>query len=169
MWSFKPMRQYALLAALLFVPALSACSSFQPVYSDQVAAPSITALAFSKPAGRLEQIVQQELALRFETTDSETAPLASVSVQTNGSAPFLTGAAGPGTFTKAGATATITITPRDNSGAKPFQITRSAEAGYTTSGQVLTDRAAANEALERAARSAAESLRLALLGALSRG
>jgi hypothetical protein len=163
------MRQIALIAALLFVPALSACSSFQPVYSGQIAEPSLTALAFTNPAGRLEQIVQQELALRFETTDSKTAPLATVAVQTSGSSPFLTSNTGSGTFSKAGATATITITSRDGSGAKPFQITRSAEAGYTTTGQVLADRAAANEALERAAKSAAESLRLALLGALARG
>ncbi len=171
MWSFKPMRRYALFAALLAVPALSACSSFQPVYSSQagqMAEPTIIELAFAKPAGRLEQIVQQELALRFPTTTNPQAPLATISVQTIGGQSFLTASGGVLGQVKTGVTATITIKPRDGTKTEPFKITRSADTSYTTSGQVLADRAAANEALERAAKAAAESLRLALLGVLVR-
>lgn len=167
MWSSKALRFTLLGLALLAVPALAACTSLRPVYATpEHAAATSVAVAFAKPAGRLEQIVQQELALRFNTTDSPTAPLASVSVQAIGGTSFLTASAGPLGLGRTGVTATITVTPRDGSASMPFSITRSADTSYTTSGQVLADRAAANEALERAARAAAESLRLALLGVL---
>ena len=47
-------------------------------------------------------------------------------------------------------------------------ISRSATAQYTTNSQVLANVSAATEASERAARAAAESLRLAQLATLSR-
>jgi hypothetical protein len=64
-------------------------------------------------------------------------------------------------------TATLSVTPRDGSGA-PLSFTRMAIAEYTTSSQVLANTAAATDAQERATRAAAESLRLALLASLSR-
>jgi hypothetical protein len=67
------------------------------------------------------------------------------------------------------ATVTAVLNIPASEGAEALSFTRRASADYTTSGQVLADQAAATDAAERAARAAAESLRLALLAALSRG
>jgi len=64
--------------------ALGACSGFAPVYSGTLAEQPSLALAFAKPRNRLEQLVYQELALRFGSSDAETAPLATVSAQGEG-------------------------------------------------------------------------------------
>ena len=65
-------------------------------------------------------------------------------------------------------TATLTITRRDGSTVAPVVLTRTATAQYTTNSQVLASTTAVNEASERAAKAAAESLRLAILASLSR-
>jgi len=148
--------------------ALGACSGFTPVYSGTLAEQPSLALAFAKPRNRLEQLVYQELALRFGSSDAETAPLATVSAQGSSGALGLSSTANPNKLSRMTVTAQLTITQRDGSSAAPIVLTRQASADYTTSGQVLADTAAGNEAAERAARAAAESLRLALLAALSR-
>ena len=65
-------------------------------------------------------------------------------------------------------TARLTITRRDGSAAAPIVLTRMATAGYQVGAQIINDQASFTEASERAARSAAESLRLAVLAALMR-
>lgn len=152
---------------LVLAGALGACS-FSPVYSGTLASQPMLDLAYAKPTTRLEQVIYQELALRFGRSDSETAPLAKVSV----SAPALpigySSTANPNKAQRVTVTATLTVTRRDGTEGKPISFTRQASADYTTSSQVLADTAAANEASERAARAVAESLRLALLATLSR-
>ena len=49
-----------------------------------------------------------------------------------------------------------------------FSGSRSATADYTTDSQILSNRAAADDAVERAAHLLAESIRLTVLGALAK-
>jgi hypothetical protein len=147
--------------------AVTACS-FSPVYSGTLASQPMLNLAFAKPTTRLEQVVYQELALRFGSSDAATAPLATVSVTSAGSAVGLSATANPNKLYRVTVTATLTVARRDGTDTAPMRFTRQASAEYTTSGQVLADTAAANEAAERAAKAAAESLRLAMLASLSR-
>lgn len=167
-WS-KTMRSLALTATLLVSGALLGACSFQPVYSGALTSQPLLNLAYAKPANRLEQIVYQELSLRLGSSTSETAPLAQVSVSVGlGGIGGLTATGNPSAPSRATATATLTITQRDGSTTKPLVITRVAIAQYSTNSQVFANNTAATEAGERAAKSAAESLRLAVLAALSR-
>lgn len=161
------MRSVALAAILLGgATALGACS-FTPVYSGTLASQPNLELAYAKPTTRLEQIIYQELALRIGSSESVAAPLVMTTVATSSATIGMSATANPNKPYRATVRATLTITPRDGSG-KPMSFTREASAEYTTSGQVLADTAAATDAQERAARAAAESLRLAILAALSR-
>lgn len=156
----------ALIAAL--ATGLGACS-FSPVYSGVLAANPTLDIAFAKPASRLEQIIYQELSFRLGVSTAPTAPLAKISVTVSGPAVgLMTSTPGANTATQVTVSATLTLTQRSGD-APPVTITRRATADYTTNSQVLANTTAATEATERAARAAAESLRLALLATLSRG
>ena len=164
----KPWRRILFAGfALAMATALGACS-FTPVYSGTLASQPMLDLAYAKPASRLEQVIYQQLALRFGSSDAATAPLATVSAGSSAATVGLSVTANPNKLSRMTVTATLTITPRDGSATAPITFTRVASADYTTSGQVLADTAAAEEAAERAAKAAAESLRLAVLASLSR-
>ena len=166
-WS-SPMRRIAFAGLLLAAgTALGACS-FSPVHSGTLASQPMLNLAYAKPVTRLEQIIYQELALRFGSSDAETAPLASVTATSSAVGIGLSQTANPNKLNRVTVTATLTVSRRDGTAAEPVSFTRQASADYTTSSQVLADTSAANEAAERAAKAAAESLRLALLASLSR-
>ena len=160
-------RAMAVAGLACAVTTLGACS-FSPVYSGTLASQPMLNLAFAKPTTRLEQVVYQELALRFGSSNAPTAPLATVSVSSAAGGIGLSATTNPNKLYRAVVTATLTIARRDGTDAKPLSFTRQAAAEYTTSGQVLADTAAANEAAERAAKAVAESLRLAMLASLSR-
>ena len=160
-------RRIALAAILLGgATALGACS-FTPVYSGALASQPTLDLVYAKPTTRLEQIVYQELALRLGSSESATAPFVMATVATTTAAIGRSATANPNKPYRVTVTATLSVTPRDSSGA-PLSFTRMAIAEYTTSSQVLANTAAATDAQERATRAAAESLRLALLASLSR-
>jgi len=164
----NPLRRVIAAGLVLgLATALGACS-FTPVYSGASASLAMPNLAYAKPASRLEQIVYQDLALHFGRSEAATAPLAMVTVSSSSAAIGLSKTTNPNKPHRVTVTATLTMTSRDGSGAAPVAITRQATAEYTTSGQVLADTAAKDDAAERAARGAAESLRLALLAAQSR-
>ncbi len=166
-WSRRT-HHLALAAMLAASAALLGGCSFSPVYSGALADQSSLNLAYAKPTSRLEQIIYQDLALRLGRSEAETAPLVTVSAAASGGGlGFLTATANPSKPSRMTVTATATITARDGSDAKPLVITRRASAEYTTNSQVLADTTASIEAGERAARAAAESLRLAILAALS--
>ena len=165
---FRLVRPVALAGILLGAAvALGACS-FSPVYSGTLASQPMLNLAFAKPTTRLEQVIYQELSLRFGSSVAPTAPLATDTVAASSGAVCLSATANPNKLSILTVTASVTVTRRDGSDAAPITFTRQASAQYTTSGQVLADTAAGNEAAERAARAAAESLRLAMLASLSR-
>lgn len=167
-WS-KSLRRTAFIGlALGLAPVLGACS-FSPVYSGALASQPLLDLAYAKPNSRLEQVVYQELSLRFGSSELPTAPLATVSVSASAADMALSATANPNKPVEVTAIATLTITPRDGSNTPPMTFTRKATANYTRSGQVLADTAAIADANERAAKAAAESLRLAVLATLSRG
>lgn len=163
----RPLRAALFAAALSAVAVLGACS-FQPVYSGRLAETAHMPLAYAPPNSRLEQIIYQELAFRLGKSEQPTAPLVAVNVAASAKTPYLSVTVNPNKPYEATVTATLTITPRDGIGSKPVTLTRTAAAQYTASGQVLADAAAETEAQERAAKSVAESLRLAVLAALSR-
>lgn len=148
--------------------ALAGCT-LTPVYSSGRLADSPQLnLAYAKPGTRLAQIIYQDLALHFGSSDSPTAPLATVSVSVRTSGTALSRTVNPNKPAQATVTATLTIVGRDGSTTPPIRVTRFASAGYTTNSQVLADIEARREAEERAAAAAAESLRLAVLASLSR-
>lgn len=163
------LRRIAVAGLVLgLVPALGACS-FSPVYGGgSLASQPMLNLAYAKPATRVDQIIYQELALRFGSSEAETAPLVSVSAFTVSSTVGRSFTANPNKLARQTVTATLTLTRRDGSNTAPVTFTREASAEYTTSDQVQANTAAATEAEERAAKAAAESLRLALLASLSR-
>jgi len=164
----KPLRRIVFAGlALAMATALGACS-FTPVYSGTLAGQPLLELAYAKPSSRLEQVIYQELALRLGSSDAAAAPLAQVTVSSSAATIGLSATANPNKPQRVTVTATLTVTRRDGTAGRPLSFTRQASADYTTSGQVLADNAAAVEAGERAAKAAAESLRLALLASLSR-
>ncbi|MGV8833852.1 MAG: hypothetical protein ACOH2N_17930 [Devosia sp.] len=166
-WS-KALRRTGLAGFVLSVGvALGACS-FSPVYSGALAEHPGLNLAYAKPTTRLEQIVYQELSLRLGTSTAETAPLVTVTASSSAGDMMVTSTTNPAKPVEVTVTATLTITARDGSDTPPTIFTRTAAANYTRSGQVMADNAAGEEAAERAAKSAAESLRLGVLAALSR-
>ena len=164
----RTLRRAALYGMMLgSALALGGCS-FSPVYRGTLAAQPSFALAYAKPNSRLEQIVYQELALRLGSSESQSAPLATVAVIPMFSDTMLSQTANPNKPAEVTVSATLTITPRDGSGAVARTYTRRATASYTRNDQVLADRTAQDEAMERAAKAAAESLRLAVLAGHSR-
>ena len=167
MSSSRPARRLAIAGLILAMAgALTGCASFRPVYSGTLASQPELNLVYAKPNSRLEQVVYQELALRLGESDGPTAARASVFVAASPSDLSMSATVNPAKPLEVVVTAVLTITPSD--GSEAIRITRRATANYTRSGQVLADRAAAAEAAERAAKSAAESLRLAVLADLSR-
>lgn len=168
MSSSSPLRAI-LIAGLLagLATALGGCS-FSPVYSGALASQPLLELAYAKPTTRLEQVIYQELALRFGSSTAPTAPLATVTASVAGATIGLSATANPNKLSRVTVTATLTLAARNGSADEPRHFIRAASAEYTTSGQVLADNAAATDATERAAKAAAESLRLAVLAALSR-
>lgn len=154
------------LVALAGSIGLAGCT-LSPIYSGKVAERASVALAYAKPTSRLEQIIYQDLALRFGGTDSKTAPLVTVSASTSSRGTAMSQTGNPSKPHDVTVTARLTITPQSGEG-KAITLTRQATASYTTNSQVLADTEAASEASERAAHAAAESLRLAILAALAR-
>ena len=158
-------RKGLVLLAISGMLALAGCSSFRPVYGDYGIANERLEMSYGKPASRLDQVIHQEFVLRFGRTQNPDAPRLTVSTSSSGKALTRTSITKPATQAEITVSATATVTTAD--GRQVFSGTRRATAAYVSVGQVLADTEAANEAGERAAREAAEGLRLAILGALA--
>jgi LPS-assembly lipoprotein len=137
-----------------------------PLYGAGMEASRPTAFAYAEPNSRLEQIVYQELA-RSLGPNTPGAPLLSVSVGVGGIAGTRTANPGLKTNYQTLLTGNLTIVREgDKPSDKPLllmNISRQASAAYTTAGQVLADNTAGIEAVDRAAKELAESLRLSIL------
>lgn len=143
------------IVVFLLATILGACS-FQPIYGDKnLAQASSIAFNYAAPNSREEQIVYQTLALSFP--HSESAPHLKVFVAAWGGADFKSAGRGS-TTTSVSVTATATV-----AGKQVFRVNRAAEAQYTYISQTLNTLSARIDARERAAKSAAESIRLAIL------
>ncbi|WP_375451089.1 hypothetical protein [uncultured Devosia sp.] len=152
---------------LVGASALAACT-LSPVYSGRLAQSANLELAFADPTTRLSQIVYQELSFRFGQTDAATARLATISTGASASRLVDTETEDPNEAYEVTVTASVSIAQRNGSAAPPVALTRQATAGYEVGAQVLNDQSSYNAAAERAAKSAAESLRLAILATLVR-
>ncbi|MHA6732436.1 hypothetical protein [Devosia sp. A369] len=147
------------LSALFLAAAASlAACSFSPVYGGaNTPSASNIAFAYAAPSSRLEQVVYQRLGLSFRPSDD--APVMMATVSTGSQRGMMTSTSGP-----APRVANVTVTMNIlEDGKVIFTATRSASASYSTNNQVLANNQAVTDAQERAAVSAAESLRLAVL------
>jgi LPS-assembly lipoprotein len=155
------------LAFLAVLVVLAGCSGIRPLYGTDAVQPGHYAFHYAEPVSRLDQVVYRELRLRLGP-DSDTPDALKVTVATTagGQALTHTGTAKPATTSQMTVTASVSVIGPE--GDVVFSGTRSAAATYTSVGQVLSDTEGFNEAAERGARSVAETIRLAILGALSR-
>ena len=159
------MRNALIVLGLLGATTLAGCSGLTPVYGERGIGAERIALRYADPTNRLEQIIYQDLALRLGRATDATSP--SVRIVTSTSTRDLTrsNVARPSEQREAVVSATIEMS--DAAGAIVLTTTRSAAALYSTDGQALAASEAEIEALERAARALAETIRLTLIGALS--
>jgi hypothetical protein len=166
-WS-RGVRLAAVLAVTAILPLLAACSGFRPVYGDAAGAVSRYRFDYVAPGSRLDQIIYTELRLRLgPDTDADGAIKVAVSATAGARNITRTGVVKPATTAEMVVTATISVVGPD--GEAIFSGTRSASALYTTVGQVLADTSAQTDAAERAARALADTVRLAIIGALEAG
>lgn len=165
MWSSSALLRASLVAVALALPAtLAACTGFTPLYGERGLGNERVAVHYAAPKTRLDQIVYEDLALRLGK--SAGGPLVTI-VTTQAPRPLTS-------QTKVVAnqpyqvvvTAVITVTDAD--GTVLFSGTRSQSADYTQGPQVLANQQAAQNAAENAAHLLADTIRLAILGALSK-
>jgi len=153
-------------AMLVAVLSLGGCTGLRPVYGEHGLNAERIALSYGEPSNRIDQIVYQELSLRFGPDAGPGAPR--VDITTYVGAGGLTRSANPNALALQEATVGATAVITDPTGAvKPIVLTRKASAQFTTNNQTLANNSAFTEASERAAKAAAESLRLAIFAALS--
>jgi LPS-assembly lipoprotein len=166
MWSSEPLRRGLLVLLLATsVASLPGCT-MTPVYGDRGLDASSMALSYASPQTRLEQVIYQELALSFGADAGPTAPTIRVSTVSSARDLTRTGSPDPQPLKEVTVTAVATIT--SPSGQVLPTITRSATASYRGGPQVLANTIAFDEAAERAAKSVAEALRLAIFSTLNR-
>lgn len=157
------------LLTLAVAPALSACSGLTPVYAPGPAATQQVALNYARPSNRFEQIIYQDLTLKL---GKASGPAPTLSVNVSAFSRDLTSNVDPLTTTlpmiqkQEQVSAAIRLT--DINGKVIFSGMRSASADYTANSQGLaTDRAEADAAV-RAAHAVADTIRLTLLGVLTK-
>ena len=164
MSSFSRACRTRLVALALTVP-LSACSGLRPVYEYGDADAERMAVQFGSPTSRVEQVIYNELKLRF-VKGGRDSPLVTISASATGRALTQGTITTPASQNEAIVAATVTVTSAD--GDTLLSATRTATADYTTSPQAFANQEAPIEAQRRAARLVADSLRLEIYGALSK-
>jgi hypothetical protein len=160
--SAKPLKLVAVLSLFL----LAACSGFRPLYGDVGFNPARYAFRYAEPASRLDQIIYAELRLRLGPESNAPGALR-VAVSTSAAARALTRTGTPRVASVNAMTVTTSYSVTTPEGDIVTSGARSTEAVYTVVGQVLADTEAANDASERGARALADTVRLAILGALA--
>jgi hypothetical protein len=167
MWSPERLCRNILVGLGFSLPALAlAGCTVTPVYSDAAAVQQKMRFHYGEPQSRLEQIVYQDLALRFGGDAGEGAPRLRVAVGQSGRGLTLSANPAPVTQNEVTVSGTATVVAADG-GSVLLTVRRTASAGYETNGQVFADGEARAEAAERATHELAESLRLALLAGLA--
>jgi hypothetical protein len=167
MWSPERVCRNAFAALAFSLPALAlAGCTLTPVYSDAVATQAKLRFHYIEPNNRLEQIVYQELALRFGGDAGEGAQRLRISVGQSARDLTISATNNPVDARQVTVNGTASVVSADGS-TLLLTVKRTASANYETNGQVFADREARNEAAERAARELAESLRLGLIAGLA--
>ncbi len=151
--------------ALLFAGAVSlglaGCTSFSPVYGDMAGAQAQNIrFNFAPPSGRLSQIVAQRLGVTFSQVAGPDDPVLTITASKVGQPGVLSDAFDARKPLSIRVQATVTIRKGDE---VLFEARRFADTSYQSLGQLLAQNTAATAAEEAAARSVAESLRLAIL------
>lgn len=166
MWSSKPLLRSAFIAlSLLSATTLAGCTGLTPVYGERGIGTERQALNYSKPNSRLEQIIYQELALRFGRATDPSSPTVRITTSNYGGKLTRSRVSRPSDQREMVVTAQIELIAAD--GSIILSTSRSASALYTTDSQALAASEAEREAAERAAKELAETIRLTLLGALA--
>ena len=156
------------LALGLLLPLMSGCS-FSPLYGSGGDSSGGHGFAYAEPNSRLEQIIYQELAFRLGTDPSPDAHLVTISASQSAHRVGRTSAGSVLTTYEAVVSASLSVDEQGPDAKNLLSTSRFAGANYEISGQVVADRAAAQNAGERAARSVADTLRLILAAARNKG
>jgi LPS-assembly lipoprotein len=158
--SLSSTRSFAVSLVLATAFALSGCT-ITPVHSDRaITGVSEVQLAYAAPSSRLQQIVYQALAARLGTANPETAPILTASVSTSSSRVGLSTRTEPATDHQVIATISYHV---EIQGKLLSSGRRTATSGYRTTGQILADDTARQNADEEAVRAAAQSVIAAIL------
>ncbi len=166
MWSSNRLLRNAFVAlGLLAATALAGCTGLTPVYGERGIGTERHPLNYAKPNSRAEQIIYQELALRFGKASDSSSPTVRITSSNAGRKLTRSNVARPSEQREMVVTAQIELIGAD--GSVILSTSRSAAALYTTDSQALAANEAEREAVERAARELAETVRLTLLGALA--
>jgi LPS-assembly lipoprotein len=172
------MIQHTIAAAVLLVALLGSGCSFRPVYQADATSSDPTGLVFdmAEPHSRLEQIIYQELALHFASSEQPTAPdlqVVASSSERDASLSATPPTRRDGAVVGSAETIEVTVTATavvSRPGEEALTVTRFATALYNSisPNSVLATSVAQEKAQEDAAKAAAESLRLALLAQFTR-
>jgi LPS-assembly lipoprotein len=164
MSSFSRAAASALLAVAMLAP-LAACTGIRPVYSDAGLGAKRVHVVYAAPNNRLEQIIYNDLALKLGS-GGDNAPTVSVTAW-SGTADLTNNTVStPVNAKQVTVSASLTVTAPD--GAVLFSGSRSQTADLTHSAQSLANRQATESAERQAALLLADTLRLEVLGALSK-
>lgn len=160
------MAKLKLLPVLAFAVAaiaLSACSSFAPVYGDPAADGANLASArfnYAPPENRLEQIIINRLKVAFPAQASPQDPVLDVTAAAGALPGSLSNAFSVARPANVRVLASVTIQQGDQSA---FTATRFSDTSYQGGKLTPVDIASADGAQEAAARNVAEALRAAIL------
>lgn len=155
------------LIVLVCVSLLSACTGLAPVYSQAATDAGDYTFSYGKPANRSDQVIYRELRLKFPERDGATDSYVVNVTSYNYARSFLRKSYNVPTLPyEMVVVATVTVT--SSAGATVLTVRRTESAGFNYVSQVLTDKEAEAEAVERASIAAAESIRLGLLAGLRR-
>lgn len=160
--SFAKTFRTVYIGAVLVASGLLAGCTLTPVYGEAAMASQSLALTYAEPETRLEQLVYRTLSGRLGSADIG-APQFSARVSSRTTRIGLSNVSGPVGENQIAIAITYRVV---QNGTTIASGTRTATIGYRTTGQIVADDAARTTAEEQAVRSAAESVRLALLAGL---
>jgi len=154
----------ALLAVALLAP-LAGCTGLRPVYSNAGLGAERVHVVYAAPNNRLEQIIYNDLALKLGK-GGDNAPTVAVSASSSSADLTNNTVSSPLNAKQVTVSASLTVTAPD--GTVLFSGTRSQTSDLTHDAQTLANRQATESAERQAALLLADTLRLEVLGALSK-
>jgi hypothetical protein len=143
---------------------LAGCSGLRPVYGDGGLDQQRVLVSYAEPNSRLEQVIYKDLALKLGKGDIGPT----VTVAATQSTRELTVADINQARSRSQVTVVAAVSVRAVDGTTLYHGTLSQVADYTVGPQVLANQEAAEDAANKAAHLLADTIRLAILGALSK-